>query len=901
MATENLTVVAEMRGDLARDTRAAERAVSRLNDELEDGGKAGAQAAAGYSAAAAAADDLGDESRGAAAGVKAQNEETKKGSVFADLFTKRMLKMAAAVKLFKGIVTLLKLPALAGALAVAAAGVSALTAALTALVGAAGPAVGLLAAIPGTLVAIGGAVGAVKMGFKGFGDALKALAANDAEKVKEAFKDMHPEAQKLARRVHDVGHEMTEMRKRVAGDLMPGVRDGFEGLVVLMPILERYMRGNARVVGHLARSFGDMASSIEWQDDLNFLASRSTRVTRSLGETVLNLADVFRNLMVTAQPLVEWLADGLQGWSGWLAGATAAGRESGRLREFFESTKRVVRGLVDGTADLFVALYNTFRIGSEYGGELGNRLGDLLNKWREWTESVEGQSAIKKWFDDARPVMDALFSLVGAIGDAFRDLATSAEHQSAMIDLLEGLESSLANFMDLVDDVDTRALVDAILALVDAYVNFSDALDFNPFIKVIGGIGDMINSLADLMDKYPVLGTLITHLLTLKTLSFATGLVAQFLGLNTVLDATKTKLRAKARAWVVARAKMIWAATAARLSAVGWWLLNAALAANPIVLVVAAVALLVTALVVLYKRSETFRRIVDRAFSAVKVAALTLAETWIGVFRSMVNFFLSAAEDIVGGAAKIARALGMDELADDLSAAQGEIGKFKDAANRNLSAIETELTVMINTEKAREQVARLGTSLSNLVQSSGGYVDAAVRQAVNRTPGAVGTPRGDTASSRARGRGGLATTLRHHASIDRGTPGSRSITNALVGGGGLGRGSGDHQAGRALDLVGSGLNAYAREVKALGGYAAFHGSGGGRHLHAVYPAGDTARSHAGAARAAAGRSGGGDVSITIGPGAVVVENPASHIDVKRAVAEGIADYLRDQRERAVYR
>ena len=51
------------------------------------------------------------------------------------------------------------------------------------------------------------------------------------------------------------------------------------------------------------------------------------------------------------------------------------------------------------------------------------------------------------------------------------------------------------------------------------------------------------------------------------------------------------------------------------------WLLNAALTANPIGLVVVAIAALVAAFVLAWKNSETFRKIVTGAFDAVKAAA----------------------------------------------------------------------------------------------------------------------------------------------------------------------------------------------------------------------------------------------------------------------------------------
>lgn len=69
------------------------------------------------------------------------------------------------------------------------------------------------------------------------------------------------------------------------------------------------------------------------------------------------------------------------------------------------------------------------------------------------------------------------------------------------------------------------------------------------------------------------------------------------------------------------------------------WLLNAALEANPIGLAVVALGLLVAALVVAYKKSETFRDIVDGALGAVKTAAQTLAGAFDAVKSAATEAF----------------------------------------------------------------------------------------------------------------------------------------------------------------------------------------------------------------------------------------------------------------------
>lgn len=66
------------------------------------------------------------------------------------------------------------------------------------------------------------------------------------------------------------------------------------------------------------------------------------------------------------------------------------------------------------------------------------------------------------------------------------------------------------------------------------------------------------------------------------------------------------------------------------------WALNAAMSANPIGLVVVAIAALVAGLVIAYKKSETFRNIVDKALKAVGAAAKWLWEkaikpAWDGI------------------------------------------------------------------------------------------------------------------------------------------------------------------------------------------------------------------------------------------------------------------------------
>lgn len=79
-------------------------------------------------------------------------------------------------------------------------------------------------------------------------------------------------------------------------------------------------------------------------------------------------------------------------------------------------------------------------------------------------------------------------------------------------------------------------------------------------------------------------------------------------------------------------------AVATKTYAAAQWLLNAAMDANPIGLVVIAIAALVAGVILAYKHSETFRDIVNGAFAAVKTGVLTAIHAVTDAVGWMVGF-----------------------------------------------------------------------------------------------------------------------------------------------------------------------------------------------------------------------------------------------------------------------
>lgn len=145
-------------------------------------------------------------------------------------------------------------------------------------------------------------------------------------------------------------------------------------------------------------------------------------------------------------------------------------------------------------------------------------------------------------------------------------------------------------------------------------------------------------------------------------------------------------------AWNVATKVAAAVQGAVRVATLAWtaaqWLLNAALDANPIGIVIVALAALAAGLIYAYKHSETFRKIVDGAFDAVVASAKSMWAFLRPLFQFLVRTWLTVAEGIVRGAAI---AFGwVPGIGPKLRTAAEAFGRFKDSVNRSLNGIDDE-------------------------------------------------------------------------------------------------------------------------------------------------------------------------------------------------------------------
>jgi phage-related protein len=242
-------------------------------------------------------------------------------------------------------------------------------------------------------------------------------------------------------------------------------------------------------------------------------------------------------------------------------------------------------------------------------------LADLLEQWNVWLAATGpggGQEALAGFFETLATVMPAIISLIGAAGNMLADLVTP-ETIAQLVAFLGTIEDVLPVLGDLLLTIAefniAGILATALLAILQA---------LQPLMPLLSQFGELLAGgiIGALQVIGPLLGTL------------APGIVA----LTAAFAAYKVV--------VLASNAVTLAAAAAQ------WALNIAMTANPIGLIVAAIAALIAGLVFFFTQTELgqdiWKNLVD--FIGTAVGAIgdfigTLGEFFVDVWDNIVKGF----------------------------------------------------------------------------------------------------------------------------------------------------------------------------------------------------------------------------------------------------------------------
>ncbi|HZA73390.1 MAG TPA: hypothetical protein VE476_10825 [Propionibacteriaceae bacterium] len=628
----------EVRIDATLNEDIAE-AVARIEARMESlertvgelgraGGKAGAEFAAGMDKAAESADEVGDQSRQAQKPVKDLGDEAVKsgtkaavGSKGLDTFAKRANRAGKQARFFQ---TAVRAFAIAG-----------IVTAVFALAG------GLSAVGAGAAIAIGGLspmVGVVAGALPIFAAAKLSMLA-----WKLAAESMEPTLNRIKGQFTDLGEQIADGGLRSGLDFFADRLDG------LAQVTGRGLASLGGQIGNAARQAGELASSAPFLAQVERVFHGMEPVVGSLTTGLLSLARAIINVIEMAMPMAQAMAADFASltkrFQEWTAAQLANGRGAAWLMKSYALFKRVIGVL----GDFLVGLFNIFRVGAGYAGEMGDSIEATAAKFRAWTESAEGQARINKYFQDSLPALREMGRLLAMIAGGFGSLAANQN----VAPLLAQIRTEFAPALgDLVAKLSGQGgLGPALISAATALVRLMASLDFSALTMFIQAVAALANSIVWIGQNVP-------------GASFAiSGLVAAFLGFKLLgpvftlvgkgADAYKWMSKANQGVGKLSLGQRAFAKSTTVLGkafkAVGPAIIGViraigvAMLANPLLLVV---TLVVAGLVFMWFKFGWFRDAVIAVWNAIKTAAMAV---W--------NAILAAIQWVVGVAVAVWQAL----------------------------------------------------------------------------------------------------------------------------------------------------------------------------------------------------------------------------------------------------
>lgn len=249
----------------------------------------------------------------------------------------------------------------------------------------------------------------------------------------------------------DVGAELgaafDEVGAALADRLLPNM-NAFLDAVRGIAGSNAYLEGTAKVLGGLMDGLTKGLNSPGLALFIEAMAGPIGDGFVKLGDAIGSVIDGLGAFAAAGGEFFNTLMGDLASWASDWAEKMNLRATTGGFDEFFETARESIEsvlGLLNAFGD---AIGTVFMAGADTGNSMLNTLSELLGKWNEWMNTVEGQAVLEEWFANGERIFNGLLNLAGALGQALGSLVTPES-----VDRLLGFMDALANAMPLVGGI----------------------------------------------------------------------------------------------------------------------------------------------------------------------------------------------------------------------------------------------------------------------------------------------------------------------------------------------------------------------------------------------------------------------------------------------------------------
>lgn len=412
-------------------------------------------------------------------------------------------------------------------------------------------------------------------------------AASGADAAAAAMAKLSPNAQSFVLAVRAMGDQWSELRRATQDNLFAGMDTAITRLgEKQLPVLKTGMTGIASALNTDIRDAMGVFSTDDAANKFGTFLGNSRRGIDALGNAMSPISEIWINLTTAGSAYFERFGNSVTGvfdkWNNSLKRAT----ENGDFDRFMDRSINSAKQMWSIFSNLGGALANVFSSASATSGGFLEELDNTMQRFNAWTESVEGQDALREFFTATGGALRAVSPLIGKVANIFATVfapAISAFVQNAapgFSTFLDGVKSGM------------EGLAPAMPGLGDAFGALAASLA--PVISALGhSLGPALQVLTPAITALaPALGPTVSlfggfSLALMKLSPLIKLFSANFTVLGTLLKVGKGILSGVTTAWK---------------------LLSLAFSASPIGMLIVAIGALVAGLVWFFTQTEVGKK-----------------------------------------------------------------------------------------------------------------------------------------------------------------------------------------------------------------------------------------------------------------------------------------------------
>lgn len=347
-------------------------------------------------------------------------------------------------------------------------------------------------------------------------DASAATAAG-ASATAEAFARLSPEARRFAEVLFSYRPELDKLRAAAGERLFPALETALSNLETLLPVFEEGARGAGGAIGEFAVNLSDLLAASK--GDIQIISERNVELIDAFGDATVDVVAALLHVIIAAEPVTDFIADSARAFGSYVRDAAAAGRESGKLRAFFDDSVDTLRTLGRITRNTGGILRDVFGAAAPLGKDLLDTLERLTREGGRFTSSVKGTAKLDQFFAGARPILSEIGGLVGDIATGFAGLATDPNVAKIISQLRTELLPALFDLASQANTTFAPALITLVSEMVELFATLAGQA--GPLVLLVTVGGQFLGLVNGLIDAVPGMDKLVAAFVILRTIRFA--------------------------------------------------------------------------------------------------------------------------------------------------------------------------------------------------------------------------------------------------------------------------------------------------------------------------------------------------------------------------------------------